>query len=148
MADVVCERPGSGTRFTVPGSNSSTLQFHENFLPAGEFLFGVTVLRGNRMANEIIYIKTVIPDDSLQLRTVSIRTKQVSLKTLPQQRLVLKGFVDGVNELGGRSLSVAWSDEPNSAVLVANTTSPYFALSFLDFLRTDEKKNPSIVQIY
>eukprot|EP01122_Echinamoeba_exundans_P015839 TRINITY_DN774_c0_g3_i1.p1 TRINITY_DN774_c0_g3~~TRINITY_DN774_c0_g3_i1.p1 ORF type:complete len:1036 (-),score=163.55 TRINITY_DN774_c0_g3_i1:1405-4146(-) len=118
--DVVCEGP-DGSRFMIPPLNSSVVSFAPFFLPHGEFLFGVTARKGERIASELIYLNVSAFSASSVARTVAIRTQQRTLKTLAQERLVLKAYVDGANE-ASEGLAVRWSDELATSNFVSNTS--------------------------
>jgi predicted outer membrane repeat protein len=123
--DVVCEGP-DGKQFMIPPMNSSVVSFGASFLPRGEFLFGVTAHRGDRFASELIYLNVSSFSASAIARTVAIRTQQRTLKTLAQERLVLKAYIDGANG-APQGLTVRWSDEIESSNFVSNSSSTFFA---------------------
>lgn len=123
--DVVCERP-NGDRFLIPPLNASKINFPSGFLPEGEFLFGVTARRGDRYASDLIYLNVSRFSPSVAARTVSIRTRTGTLKTLAQERLVLKGYVDGLNSIPS-GLELTWADEQTSSYFVSNSSSTNFS---------------------
>jgi hypothetical protein len=107
----------SGSQIQLKFNNSDIQTIAPYTLTNGTYIFLVEARRDNRVARALIFINVELPS-ATNYRFVNIVPELLASKLLPQQKLTLRGLVDGVNSLPER-VSVLWSSlEPDAQSLI------------------------------
>eukprot|EP01122_Echinamoeba_exundans_P009070 TRINITY_DN3122_c0_g2_i1.p1 TRINITY_DN3122_c0_g2~~TRINITY_DN3122_c0_g2_i1.p1 ORF type:complete len:2992 (+),score=492.15 TRINITY_DN3122_c0_g2_i1:63-9038(+) len=108
----VCSYP-NGTRYTIPfptasvGAIASSFTIPANFLAPGEYTLLAIAARGSRSATGLISMS--VDPTTVTYNTVRIEAElRGADKHLSQNKLILRGFVDGANSVPSQR-TVRWS---------------------------------------